>query len=88
MNDKLIILKDMGLIENWVRETMMNASNCDTIANVVASHQRSSISLGLSQIGSFFILVIGGLILSLFGFLAEAAWNRCRSTKLLWLGYQ
>ena len=68
-------LKDMGLIENWVRETMANASNCDTITKVVASHKSTTVSLGLSQIGSFFMLVIGGLILSIFGHVAEIRWN-------------
>ena len=71
----------MGLIENWVKETMTNATKCDSIPKVVASHKRTVTSLGLSQVGSFFMLVIGGLILSVLGHLAEIVWNKCKLSK-------
>ena len=76
VNDKLLTLKDMSLIEKWVQETMVNASNCDSITKVVGSHGRKTKRLGLSQIGSFFMLVTGGLALSIFGLLGETTWHK------------
>ena len=78
MNEKLLTLKTMGLIEKWVQDTMVNASNCDSITKVLGSHKRKTMRLGLSQIGSFFLLFTGGLTLSIFGLVGEIMWHKYR----------
>ena len=78
VNERLLTLKDMGFIDKWVREMMANASNCDSIAKVVGSHGRRTMSLGLSQIGSFFRIVVGGLTFSIFGHAGEIMWHKFR----------
>ena len=66
------------MIDKWVKQTTANASKCDSLDEVVGSHERAALTLGLPQIGSFFMLALSGLALSIFGHVAEIAWKKCR----------
>ena len=66
------------MIDKWVKQTTANASKCDSLDEVVGSHERAALTLGLPQIGSFFMLAMGGLALSIFGHVTEIAWKKYR----------
>ena len=68
VNEKLQLLQQLGLIENWIKDAVANASNCDTLSQVVNSHKRDDeASLNLHQIDSIFFALMCGLLLSIAG---------------------
>ena len=68
VNEKLQLLQQLGLIETWIKDAVANASNCDTLSQVVNSHKRDAeASLNLDQIDSIFFVLICGLLMSIAG---------------------
>ena len=76
MTERLGTLKDLGLIDKWIKETMPNSTSCDSMSKILGSHGRDSPSLSLEQVESFFYMVFTGLVLSLLGLVGELASNK------------
>ena len=64
---------ESGLIESWISDLVANASNCDTKAKILSSHDRGLVQLSLSEVERFFLIFMIGLITSVCGLLAEMA---------------
>ena len=73
VNAKLYALHEQGLLSTWIEEMVANSSSCDTIRKVVASHGSPTAVLSLDELRSFFFIVVCGLSVSFFAFLAERA---------------
>ena len=76
MTERLSTLKDLGLIDKWIKETMPNSTSCDSMSKILGSHGRDSPSLSLEQVESFFYITLAGLVFSLFGLMGELAINK------------
>ena len=62
---------ESGLIDSWISNLVANASNCDTKAKILSSHDRGLVQLSLTEVERFFLIIIIGLITSVCGLLAE-----------------
>ena len=62
---------ESGIIDSWISDLVANSSNCDTKAKILSSHKRQFVHLTLVETERFFLMIIVGLILSVFGLLAE-----------------
>ena len=71
MTERLSTLKDLGLIDKWIKETMPNSTSCDSMSKILGSHGRDSPSLSLEQVESFFYITLAGLVFSLFVLMGE-----------------
>ena len=73
VNARLYSMIESGLIDSWISNLVANASNCDTKAKILSSHDRGLVQLSLSEVERFFLIFMIGLITSVCGFLAEMA---------------
>ena len=62
---------EAGLIDSWISNLVANASNCDTKAKILSSHERGLVQLSLTDMKRFFLIIIIGLVISVSGLLAE-----------------
>ena len=62
---------EAGLIDSWISNLVANASNCDTKAKILSSHERGLVQLNLTDMKRFFLIIIIGLVISVSGLLAE-----------------
>ena len=61
----------MGLINKWVRESVGNATKCDTLEKMIDSKVEPLTILNLSHVGSCFVLAIVGIVTASLAFIYE-----------------
>ena len=61
----------MGFHEQWMKELMPNATSCETLSSIVASHGRKSVGLVLEETQGLFTMCLIGLALALTVFMSE-----------------
>ena len=61
----------MGLINKWVRESVGNATKCDTLEKMIDSKVEPLTILNLSHVGSCFVLAIAGIVIAIIAFICE-----------------
>ena len=61
----------MGLINKWVRESVGNATKCDTLEKMIDSKVEPLTILNLSHVGSCFVLAIAGIVTAIIAFICE-----------------
>ena len=61
----------MGLINKWVRESVGNATKCDTLEKMIDSKVEPLTILNLSHVGSCFVLTIAGIVTAIIVFICE-----------------
>ena len=71
VNKQLQILVEMGLINKWVRESVGNATKCDTLEKMIDSKVEPLTILNLSHVGSCFVLAIAGSVTAIIAFICE-----------------
>ena len=71
VNKQLQILVEMGLINKWVRESVGNATKCDTLEKMIDSKVEPLTILNLSHVGSCFVLAIAGIVTAIIAFICE-----------------
>ena len=52
----------MGLIKKWMENSLDEANKCSNTAKILKSHKRTKVILSFDETGTFFALVLAGLI--------------------------
>ena len=81
VNKQLQILVDMGLINKWVRESVGNATKCDTLGKMIDSKVDPLTVLNLSHVGSSFVLAMAGLMVATLAFICEFVKHKSKSNS-------
>ena len=71
VNRWIQLMLQMGFHERWIDNLMPNATKCDGIDSIIASHEQkssSSASLTLLQTSGLFLILLMGLSISVFVF--------------------
>ena len=53
---------EMGLIKKWMENSLDEANKCSNTAKILKSHKRTKVTLSFDETGTFFALVLAGLI--------------------------
>ena len=64
-------MTEMGLIEKWMENSLGHADKCNSMAKILQSHERREVILNFRETGTFFFLVLAGLITSVLVFGVE-----------------
>ena len=79
----------MGLVNQWVRDSVGNATKCDTLSKMIDSKKGTLTILNLSHVGSSFVLLITGLMISMLAFIYEWKTKKIyRKTKTSYAGQE
>ena len=72
----------MGFINKWVRESVGNATKCDTLEKMIDSKVEPLTILNLSHVGSCFVLAIAGIVTAIIAFICELMIKKSLTTNV------
>ena len=70
------------MIDTWMKEVLVNSSNCNSHRKIVSSYSKPVVRLSFYQIGAFFLLISFGLVLSVVGFIAEIMTGKSKHSQI------